>query len=522
MSSLRYGQGPQPVGWGLHLPPAFPLVLPLCRELDLCGIVDRACPMRHYRWVSQGQVLEFLLVHVLQHPDREPLYQLETWAAEHSVQHLWQCPPEAFNDDRVGRALDAMAAQAEAIYGAVVQAALAHYPIDPTWLHWDHSFVSFTDARRQTPLVRSGFGDGQVHQRQVKFGLHVTSDFGVPVNYELLAGNAQQQPQARGLLRQLQTKLRSQSLGIITDRGGIGYDIVEDYLKSGTHFVSALQWTEAEKDLAAQVPLEEFIESDYRSQRKPRDAYFVYPMTLQFRRQKHPRPLQVRALLVHSMGKQATDEKQRQKKIARTVDKLNRAAGQLNRNRFFHADYVRPVLDKKIPPALRGVVHYELSGPDGALQLRVFVDPKAQAEAARLDGRYILVYSLPDPHEPDAPLKLHKRQWVVEHCFRNIRSDVPVNPVWLHLDSRIAGLMLVYVIALTLLALLGLAARRARLATEYYHYMTPIATLRRFAHLHAGFPLARGQPLRPTIDLTPDQAEILQALDLPHPDTLIP
>ena len=475
--------------------------------------------MRHCKHVSHGQVLEFLLVHILQHPDREPLYQLEVWAAEHSVQHLWDCPPEAFNDDRVGRALEQLAAQAGPIYDAVVQAALQRHPVDARWLHWDHSFVAFTDARRETPLVRPGYGDGQVHQRQVKFGLHVTSDFGVPVHYELLPGNTQQQPQAKTLLKKLQTKLQSQRLGIVTDRGGISYEIVDEYLQSGTHFVSPLQWTAAESQLAAQVPLADFSESEYRSQRKPADAYFVYPLTLRLHRQKHPRPLQVSALLVHSMGKQSTDALKRHKQIAGAVDKLSQVADRLNRNRFYHADYVRRVLDKKIPASVQGIVTYELSGEDGALELRVMVS--AEAEAAKLDGRYILVHHLPAEHEPDAPLRLHKRQYLAEHAFRNIRSDLAINPVWLHHDARIEGLMLVYVIALTLLALLGLAARRAGLATEYYHHMTPVAMLRRFAHLQVSLVTARGQPHAPTIELTPDQAEIIQALGFPHPDTFL-
>ena len=197
------------------------------------------------------------------------------------------------------------------------------------------------------------------------------------------------------------------------------------------------------------------------------------------------------------------DAQQRHKKIARTVDKLKQVADQLNRHRFFHADYVRLVLDTQIPAALRGLVSYELSGPDGALELRVCVNAEAEAEAAKLDGRYILVYHLPAEHEPDLPLKLHKRQYLVEHCFRNIRSDLAVNPVWLHHDSRIAGMMLVYVIALTLLALLGLAARRVGLATEYYHHMTPVAMLRRFGHLQVSLATARGQPDTPKIELDP-------------------
>lgn len=505
----------------MHLPPAFPLVLPLCRQLDLVGIVDRLCPMRHWAHVTHGQVLEFLLVHVIQHPDREPLYQLENWAADHSVKHLWKCPPEAFNDDRVGRALDAMAAAAPQIHDQMVQAILRLYPLDLQWLHWDHSHVAFTDARCETVLVCPGYGDGEVHQRQVKFGLHAESEYGLPLHYELLAGNAQQQPRAKPLLQQLQAKLQCQKLGIVSDRGGIGYDILEQYLQTGTHFIAPLQWTAAERELAAALPLAQFTESSYRSRNKPDDAYYVYPTVLEFRRQKRPAPLNVSALVVHSMGKQRTDAQQRHKRIARTLEKLNQVTAQLNRNRFSHADYVRRVLDKKIPGSVAGIVRYELSGPDGALELRCFVDEAAEAAAAKLDGRYILVHHLPEGCPPDEALQVHKRQYLVESRFRNFRSDLAVNPVWLHLDSRIAGLVLVYVLALTVLALLGLGARRAGLGTEHYHHMTPLVMLRRFAHLQVFLVEARARPPNLEVELTPDQVEILRALNLPHPNTYL-
>jgi transposase len=507
----------------LHLPPAFPLILALSRQLGLRGIVDRACPMRPDRrsQIGHGDALEFLLVHVAQHPDREPLYQWEQWAEQHSVCHLWNCSPHAFNDDRIGRALDAMAAAGAQIHAQLVEAVRKQYPLDLKWLHWDFSHLTFTDARRQTDLVRAGYGNGTVHQRQAKIGLHVTSDDGVPVHYELLSGNAQQQPRAKPLLKQLQTELQCQKLGIVSDRGGIGYEILEQYLQSETYFVSALQWTAAERELAAQTPMSEFIASSYRSRNKPDDAYYVYPTQLPFRRQKHPEPLSVSAVIVHSMAKQANDAQARQKLIARTCEKLAKLAAQLNCKRFSHADYVRPLLPKKIPKAVADIVRYELTGADGALELHYWVDPEAQAQAARLDGRYILVHRLPEAAEPDEALKVYKRQYLVESRFRNFRSDLAINPVWLHLDTRIQGLVLVYVIALTLLAVLGLLAKRARLGTEYYDRMTPMVMLRRFSHLQVFSVETRGRAPNLHVELNPDQTEIIQALNLPHPDTFL-
>ena len=109
--------------------------------------------MRHHKHVTHGEVVEFLLLHLVQHPDRDPLYRMQEWAADHNVGQLWDCPAEAFNDDRIGDALDALAEKAQEIHEAVVAAVLAQYPVDPAVLHWDLTHVAFTDARRETPLV---------------------------------------------------------------------------------------------------------------------------------------------------------------------------------------------------------------------------------------------------------------------------------------------------------------------------------------------------------------------------------
>jgi hypothetical protein len=155
--------------------------------------------------------------------------------------------------------------------------------------------------------------------------------------------------------------------------------------------------------------------------------------------------------------------------------------------------------------------------PKSVLALKTFVDPQALAEAEKLNGRYVLVYELPGQAGGEQAFKLYKRQYLVESRFRNFRTDLAVNPVWLHKDERIAALTLVYVLALTLLCLLGLGADRAGLEGDYYHRMTPQAMLRRFTHLQAVLIQTRGQPAQIEIELTPGQSEVLRALNLPDP-----
>ena len=64
--------------------------------------------MGHAKHLTHGSVAEFLILHLLQSAAREPLYQMQEWAEQFGVQRIYGCPASAFNDDRIGRALDAV------------------------------------------------------------------------------------------------------------------------------------------------------------------------------------------------------------------------------------------------------------------------------------------------------------------------------------------------------------------------------------------------------------------------------
>jgi hypothetical protein len=55
-------------------------------------------------------------------------------------------PPDALNDDRIGRALDAMAPRLEQVIGSVGARAIATFGINVAWLHWDMTSISLYGA----------------------------------------------------------------------------------------------------------------------------------------------------------------------------------------------------------------------------------------------------------------------------------------------------------------------------------------------------------------------------------------
>ena len=72
-------------------------------------LADELCPVRPVAPVSHGEVIEALVANRLTAP--APLVQVEAWAAAMAVDEVYGIEPHLLNDDRLGRALDAMAPQ---------------------------------------------------------------------------------------------------------------------------------------------------------------------------------------------------------------------------------------------------------------------------------------------------------------------------------------------------------------------------------------------------------------------------
>ena len=98
------------------------MIADYCRRLDLAGIVDRACPIRDLADLSHGQVIETLVANRLTSP--APLVRVTDWAREQAVEEVFGINPALLNDDRIGRALDAIAPELDHIVDRHLYAAV--------------------------------------------------------------------------------------------------------------------------------------------------------------------------------------------------------------------------------------------------------------------------------------------------------------------------------------------------------------------------------------------------------------
>ncbi len=139
---------------------------------------------------------------------REPLYGLGEWAARYDPALLGLSASEvsALNDDRVGRALEALfdADRASLLTGVVLRA-ISEFGIDTDQLHNDSTSISvhgvYSDAvgtargGQSTPVITWGHSkDHRPDLKQLVWILTVSADGAVPLAYRLADGNTSDDP----------------------------------------------------------------------------------------------------------------------------------------------------------------------------------------------------------------------------------------------------------------------------------------------------------------------------------------
>jgi len=185
---------------------ALPVVAAVCRRLDIAGIVDRAAPIRDIAHATHGQVIVAMIANRLTSPT--PMVHLGQWARQFAVEHAFAVAPEVRGDDRIARALDALAPALEQVTGSVGAAAIASYGIDVSQLHWDMTSISLHGDYQITDddFARPRFGhpkDRRPDLKQIQAGVATAADGSVPVFWRPYDGGAAEVSQVVGTMQAL-------------------------------------------------------------------------------------------------------------------------------------------------------------------------------------------------------------------------------------------------------------------------------------------------------------------------------
>ena len=184
-----------------------PIINAVTDRLGLPALLAAALPDGDPRVkVSSAAAIRLVVTNLVL--GREPLYGLGEWAARYDPALLGLTAEEVsgFNDDRVGRALEALFdADRASLLTAVVLRAISEFTVDTRQLHNDSTSISVHGVYRDavgtgrggqpTPVIT--FGHSKDHRpdlKQLVWILTVSADGAVPLAYRLADGNTVDDP----------------------------------------------------------------------------------------------------------------------------------------------------------------------------------------------------------------------------------------------------------------------------------------------------------------------------------------
>lgn len=454
---------------------SLPVIAKFCERLDIRGIVDRACPVREVAIATHGRVIEAMVANRLTSP--RPLLHVEDWAAEWAVEEVFGVGASTLNDDRIGRALDAVAPALDGIVGSVGAQAIAEFGIDVARLHWDMTSISLFGAY---DTVEDGFAepsyghpkDRRVDLKQIQTGLAVTGDGGIPILHRAFDGRAGEVNQVVAAMESLRAMCAERSFLLVGDSKLVSYENLRRMTAAGVSFVAPASKAYVSAEVLAACDFDAAVPVDYvarRDEAKPADGRAGHRVvedrwTMEPPRQAKGPGLELRRVFVWSSAATGAAAKARAKKLDRARDDLDALARGLGGRHYPTVDKVRARLTviaskRRVGDYLRTDVGVD---GDGRPTLSWHFDQAALEAEAATDGWYCLLTNL-DPAEADAAevLARYKGQEVVERRYGAFKGPLAVAPVFLKNNRRIEALLSVICLALLVFCLVEREARRA-------------------------------------------------------------
>jgi transposase len=455
---------------------ALPVVAQFGRRLRIAEVVDELCPVRPVAPISHGEVIEALVANRLTAP--APLVQVEAWAAAMAVDEVYGIEPHLLNDDRLGRALDAIAPHLDEVIGSVGAAAISDFGVDVARLHWDMTSISLYGAYPEPDeeYPAPGWGhpkDRRPDLKQIQTGLAVAADGGIPVFHHAYDGGAGEVAQVTGAMTALKKIAGPRTFLLVGDSKLISWANAAAMAAGQVAFIAPLAASRVPAGLFAALPAGAGTEVDYVAARdagKPAAARGTYRvaeddggMDIRGPRKSDP-VVHLRRILVYSSANAAGQAKARALKLAKAateLDKLVRTAGTR-----FHPTEEAVAARVQAIAAKRRVGRYLrtaiTAGPAGEPVLAWHFDQDAIDAEAAADGWYALLTNLTSAQAgPAEVFRRYKGQHVVERRYGEFKGPLAVAPIFLELNRRITALITVICLALLIFCLVERQVRQA-------------------------------------------------------------
>lgn len=481
---------------------ALPVLYALLETLGVRQIINRHC--RSKAEVDHGTVALVLILNRLLLP--LPLYQVADWLGQTVLAAKLGLDPAKFNDDRLGRTLDALYPHLEEIWLEVVETALLKADIDLSLIFYDLTAFAVHGRYADSEFIDFGFAHNTPSdKRKFKTSLNVSADGNMPWLYGLWSGRTADQSTVQSNMANLARWLQRHGCSlhksmIVGDRAMLSDEIALSYDQHGLRYLAGLRCLAKEhKALLTQWPPEQLMAYPLVPGQNPQ--YWGRGCTVTF---NHNGQTVKHKGLVVLAGPIRDQLRQTRHTRLQTLDQeLSQVKAQIGQPRLCTIKAVQRRANARLRACkvgrLMSATAYQT--PAGQLDLRWQIDTYALWQAEQKDGRYLLVsndWSL--SHQQ--MFQLYRDKDGVEKRFHICKSDLQVSPLYLHQDRRIAAMLMLNMLALLAYSLLERQTRQQGLQLTTRQLINRLQNLTVIeTYCHDGSYLRRLTPLDP--DLIP-------------------
>jgi transposase len=433
---------------------ALPVLYALLQTLEVERIINDHCPTQGE--VGHGTVALVLVLNRLILP--LPLYQISDWVGQTCLVAALGIAAEKFNDDRLGRTLDALYPHLDAIWQEILEQALFKAQIDLSVIFYDVTAFMVHGRYAESELVEFGFAHNTPsNKRKLKLGLNASADGGIPLLHRLLPGSTADQATVERNLENLAAWLHANghtcrdSL-IVGDRAMLNAEIAILYDAYGLRHLTGLRASTAEQKRLLYGWSDEQMEA-HPIVDDPSPQYWGRVGTVTFIHEG--KKVVHKALAVVSGPLRDQWRQSRQARLEALFVELEALRNKLGDPYLRTVKSVQRSVNARLKESKVGrFVNVTLyTTPTGQLNMFWELNQAELTAAERRDGRYLLVtndWSL----SPKEMFRLYKAKDGVEKCFRISKSDLKVSPLFLHKDKRISAMLFINMVALLAYTLL--------------------------------------------------------------------
>jgi len=461
---------------GIHL------VLSYLERIGLAEAIDSRCTRKGK--LSEGTVITVLVIDRLLAPCA--LSNVTDWVKKSGLHLLMGIPdPSLLNYDRLVDALLAVYPHWREIATEITLSAIAQFQLEVKTIHYDLTSILFHGAYDGSSWVDFGYSrDHRPDKPQINIGLSTTADGEVVLlgGSDVHSGSTNDATTTVSAHQQLHALFQRTNLLVTGDRIMQSAENMLTIARAHGRFLGPVKWTHAIRSTVVACREEEFrlLPNSSRKAGHPIKAVFRHlhfkvkeklsdaereQLTQQRKRRKMrgktPSYRQVcfwmRATIILDIAKQKADAKRRHRCIQAYETELEWTSKHLNKGRFYGdpewVEHHLAELSQRFKD-VRTFVEVTFTNQDGVMSLAYQRLPKRIAQAAKLDGKWVLVTNQPSTKDQspvdymDWMLGVYKNHCHVERRMRNLKSNLPIRPIYLHRDEAIVALCFTCMVAL--------------------------------------------------------------------------